>query len=266
MFPAPGRHMEGKRMKLLACLAARPLDMSRPNSEDPVEKFHIFFMGINPPEDILGKIFRSKRNPLPDGVRRIEFDEAILNSFEYVITDTEQVQTDQKESRIEPRVSTLDAAAERILQGEIPTQVPVISETVKLDPDSPPPFELTFSCLMIPRFSDHYLTGDITGDLSDWVRQICISYGWRLDDILIRPGHLQWVMTVPPTESPVQFMRIMRKLTSQKIFEYYPRYSRLNLSGEFWAPGFSVVPGRQLQSLESVNAFILQIRRQQGIY
>ena len=140
------------------------------------------------------------------------------------------------------------------------------SEIVELESAQQIPYEQSFSCLLIPRFPDHYLAGDITEDLPNWVRQICISYSWRLDDIMIRPGHLQWVMTVPLTVNPAQFMRIIRQLSSQKIFEYYPRYSRKNLSGQFWAPGFLVVAGKQFQSMEMISSFIHQTRMQQGIH
>ena len=41
--------------------------------------------------------------------------------------------------------------------------------------------------LLIPRFSAHYLIGDIAEDLHEWMRQICVSFEWRLESILIRP-------------------------------------------------------------------------------
>jgi REP element-mobilizing transposase RayT len=126
--------------------------------------------------------------------------------------------------------------------------------------------EVSYSCLMIPRFDDHYLTGDIAEDLVDWVKEICISYGWRLDGIVVRPGYLQWVMTVPLTENPARVMRLIRQHTSQNIFEDFPRYKRKNMSGDFWAPGYYVAPGDQLLSLESISSFTLATRKQQGIF
>jgi REP element-mobilizing transposase RayT len=125
--------------------------------------------------------------------------------------------------------------------------------------------ELSFACLLIPRFSDHFLIGDITEALEEWMKQICISYGWRLDAIAVRPGYLQWVMSVPLNTNPSQFMRIIRQHTSQKIFDDFPRFKRQNISGQFWAAGNFVAAGNQLQSLEAINNFILQTRRQQGI-
>jgi REP element-mobilizing transposase RayT len=187
-----------------------------------------------------------------------------VNSFEYITTETEQIQLEQTESETIPQTST--PAPEINSEEERPTVSAEKSEIVEMESFPQISSELTYSCLIIPRFSDHYLTGDITKDLTTWMREICISYGWRLDAITIRPGYLQWVMTVPLTANPAQFMRIVRQETSKKILEDYPRLKRKNLSVDFWAPGFSVVHGNSLQSPESINSFIIEIRKQQGIF
>jgi REP element-mobilizing transposase RayT len=219
-----------------------------------------------------------------------------MNSFEYVTTDTEQGTLEQKETQTTLRVS-LSVPAPEIKFEERITMPPPASE-IDLEERSAPPvftpqnpmeevgrssslgdgeaaqlgampqisYELSYSCLLIPRFSDHYLSGDITEDLPRWLQEICISYGWRLGAIVIRPGYLQWIITVPLTANPAQFMRTTRQLTSQKILDEYPRFRRKNLSSDFWAPGFSVAPGCQFQSEENVSNFIFQIRKNQGIY
>ncbi len=125
--------------------------------------------------------------------------------------------------------------------------------------------ELAFSCVLIPRFSDHFLVGDIVDWLTKWMKQVCISYGWRLEALSIRPGYMQWVMHVPMNSNPAQFMRQIRRYTSEQIFEDFPRFKQMNVSGDFWAPGNFVLPGNQLQTPEQVNEFILQTRRHQGI-
>jgi REP element-mobilizing transposase RayT len=112
------------------------------------------------------------------------------------------------------------------------------------------PAEVSYSCLLIPRFHDHHLAGDITEDLAVWIKEICISYSWRLIAIVVRPGYLQWVLTVPLAENPARVMRLVRQHTSVKIFDDYPRFKRQNMSGDFWAPGY----------------YTLQTRRQQGIF
>ncbi len=199
-----------------------------------------------------------------------------MNSFEYSSTETEQLEVEQKDTQtvsqepgpVSVSVSLPAPAAEVdvTVDDKTPTERPAAIENLEMESFPQISTELAYSCLLIPRFSDHYLTGDITRDLEIWMKEVCISYGWRLDAITIRPGYVQWGMTVPLTANPAQFMKHIRQRTSQKIFEDYPRFSRKNVSLDFWAPGFSVMPGDHPHSAEEVNGFILQIRRQQGIY
>jgi len=168
--------------------------------------------------------------------------------------ETEQVQREQKEAPPAPPVW---------VPAPGPSEQPIAVETDGAAPQYAS--ELSFVCLLLPRFSDHYLVGDITEAIVEWMKQVCISYGWRLDAISVRPGYLQWVMRVPLTANPAHFMKLIRRHTSEKIFEDFPRFKQKNLSGEFWAPGNYVIAGTQLQTLENVNALILQTRRQQGL-
>ncbi len=199
-----------------------------------------------------------------------------MNSFEYSSTETEQLEVKQKDTQtvshepgpvsISVTVPETAPAAETKVEEEILTDHPKSDETFEMETIPQISTELTFSCLLIPRFSDHYLTGDITHDLETWMKEICISYGWRFGSSTIRPGYIQWGMSVPLTANPAQFMKIIRQQTSQKIFEDYPRFTRKNVSRDFWAPGFSIVHGEKPQSADDINNFILQIRRQQGVY
>ena len=201
-----------------------------------------------------------------------------MNSFEYSSTETEQLEVEKRDTQtVSQELETVSVSIsvpapepvilpEVMVEQEITAEPAASIEAFEVDAVSQISTQLTYACLLIPRFSDHYLTGDITKDLEVWMKEVCISYGWRLDAITIRPGYIQWGMTVPLTANPAQFMKIIRRQTSQKIFEDYPRFSRKNVSVDFWAPGFSVVPGSRLQSAEDINNFILQIRRQQGIY
>jgi len=193
-----------------------------------------------------------------------------VNPFEYVTTETEQLEVGQKDAQTvsqepKPVSAPMPAPNTELEEKVIPDHSEESHETFVMESISQISSELTYSCLLIPRFSDHYLAGDITNDLVTWTKEFCISYGWRLEAITIRPGYIQWVMTVPLTVTPSQFMRTIRQQSSRKIFEDYPRFKRKNVSPDFWAPGFSVVHGNDPQSVESINSFILEIRKQQGI-
>jgi REP element-mobilizing transposase RayT len=173
------------------------------------------------------------------------------------------VQTEQKEAQPTPKILVPPSMPEA--DPEEGRGSRNMGENSQVGFAAPSAAELSYVCLLIPRFNDHYLVGDITECLVEWMKQICISYGWRLEAIAVRPGYLQWVISVPLNANPAQFIRIFRQQTSQRVFEDFPRFKQKNVSGQFWAPGDFVVAGNQLQTSETINGFILQTRRYQGI-
>jgi hypothetical protein len=61
--------------------------------------------------------------------------------------------------------------------------------------------DLSYFCLLLPRMPHHQLTGDLAARLSEWIGQLCMDYGWRLEHLTIHPEFLQWVVNVIPTVS-----------------------------------------------------------------
>ncbi len=125
-------------------------------------------------------------------------------------------------------------------------------------------YHLTYACLLVPRFSSHYITGDLADNISDWLSNICIAFGWRLEFLSVRPEYLQWVVNVQPNTSPGYLMRIVRQQTSEKIFKEFPRMKKENPSGDFWAPGYLIMGGTQPHPPQLVRDYIRQTRQRQG--
>ncbi len=125
-------------------------------------------------------------------------------------------------------------------------------------------YHLTYACLLVPRFSSHYITGDLADHLGEWLPNICIAFGWRLEYLAVRPEYLQWVVNVQPNTSPGYLMRIMRQQTSEKIFVDFTRLKKENPSGDFWAPGYLIMGGTQPHPPQLVRDYIRQTRQRQG--
>ena len=136
---------------------------------------------------------------------------------------------------------------------------------IVLEPVSPSVYNLDYACLLVPRFTLHLLVGDLSVCLSDWVQEICIAFGWRLEYISVRPEHLLWIVNVPPATSPGYLMRILRQHTSEKIFTEFPRFKKENPSSDFWAPGYLIMGGSQPPPVHLIKDFIAQTRQRQGI-
>ncbi len=134
-------------------------------------------------------------------------------------------------------------------------------------PAEPGPYDqysVSYSCLLTPRFGNHPLTGDLKPLLETKLRQICISYGWRLGLVEIVSNCLHWIAAVPPTEPVAGHIQMVRRMTSACVFEDYPEYGRENLSHDFWAPGYSLLTGSQRHTPEQIEAYRRLCRKQFG--
>lgn len=160
---------------------------------------------------------------------------------------------DDPESMIETRAQnvteSVTEAAHRIL----------------LEPASPALVNLTYACLLIPRFDHHHLVGDAVERLTEWVPQLCIAFGWRLEHMAVRPEYLQWVVRVPPSTAPGYIMRIVRQQTSERLFNEFTRFRTENPSGDFWAPGYLIMGSSQPHPQKLVRDFVRQTRQRQGL-
>lgn len=145
-----------------------------------------------------------------------------------------------------------------------PHSITEVASRVMLEPLTPGLYNLPYACLLLPRFSSHYLTGDISDRLSEWLPQICIAFGWRLEYLAVRPEYMQWVVNVPPSSSPGYLMRIMRQQLSEKVFIEFPRLKKENPSGDFWAPGYLIMGGTQPHPPQLVKNYIRDTRTRQG--
>ncbi|MCL4274721.1 MAG: transposase [Anaerolineales bacterium] len=168
-------------------------------------------------------------------------------------------------SRSKPRPST-PVAVPQPGEADVTRESPTTEAAKKLvvEPITAGLYHLTYACLLVPRFSSHYITGDLADHMGEWLPNICIAFGWRLEFLAVRPEYLQWVVNVQPNTSPGYLMRIMRQQTSEKIFSEFPRLKKENPSGDFWAPGYLIMGGTQPHPAQLVKDYIRQTRQRQG--
>lgn len=125
---------------------------------------------------------------------------------------------------------------------------------------------LTYACVLIPRIPHHHLVGEVAHFLNQWFIQLCLAFGYRLEHVAIRPDYLHWVVIVQPETSPAHMVSMLREHTSQRIFTEFPRLVRENPSGDFWAPGYMIVNGRDPLSHRLVEDYIRESRSHQGVF
>lgn len=146
-----------------------------------------------------------------------------------------------------------------------PTRVPLPDKAFGVEPDSASFSSITYACVLLPRFPQHHLVQELARQLERWMFQVCVSFDWRLEQLAIRPGYMQWMVRVHSATAPRTLMQIVTRLTSQRILEQYPLFKDDNPSGEFWAPGWLVISSDTLPPPAMVQDFIAKTRRRQGV-
>ena len=184
---------------------------------------------------------------------QVDTDQKQAASTQLVDTESDQ----DKDRKDDPFIESIDDTA--------PSTITERARKIVLEPVSPAVYNLDFACLLLPRFPHHHMTGDLLDRLGEWVPQICIAFGWRLEYISVRPDYLQWIVNVPPATSPAYLMRILRQNTSERIFSEFLRFKKENPSGDFWAPGYLIMGGSQPPPAQLIKDFIVQTRERQGI-
>ncbi len=124
---------------------------------------------------------------------------------------------------------------------------------------------LNYACLLIPRMPRHKIIGSIRSRLEQWVRDVAIASGWRLDYLTIRPEYLQWIASAPPNLAPLTIIRQVENYTSTLIFQEFPQFALENPSQHFWAPGYVLASEFDPFTPAVIGGFTDHIRQAQGI-
>jgi len=125
--------------------------------------------------------------------------------------------------------------------------------------------ELTYGCFLLPRLPHHYLIGDLGLLLDKWIRLHSVSFGWRLEKLVIKRDYLYWIGSLSSDLAPGKMAEILREKSSKYIFEEFPRLERENPSGDFWAPGCLIINGNEELLDQYLNEYKNNTRSRQGI-
>ncbi len=80
---------------------------------------------------------------------------------------------------------------------------------------------LIYTFLLIPRFPNHYLTNSLAKKLAEWIPNLCLAFGWRLDRLIVRPLYISWSIIAPSTIAPNKIIARIRKETSKRIMKEF---------------------------------------------
>jgi CheY-like chemotaxis protein len=131
-----------------------------------------------------------------------------------------------------------------------------------LGPAEPSLFDVYYSCVLIPRIQTHELDDETASFLKAELPNIFMAYGWRLEQLVIARGYMQWVVRIPPTLAPASHIKNIRKESSQMILTNFARFNRNEFLRDFWSPGYLLGGGRHLIPEAEIAEFTRMNRKQ----
>ena len=125
------------------------------------------------------------------------------------------------------------------------------------------PYNLSYTCFLIPRNPSQQLIDDLVDALPRWLTAICTSFGWKLEFVKVTPDYFQWALSVLPAASTGNILQQIRSRTSELILANYSRFKEEGEFDGFWATGYLILSGVQPDPKEIIERYIRIIRKQQ---
>ena len=245
------------------------------------DEFQVIESPIKPvgTDDIVASVF-SEFEPLPDSIEfeteKQDGDEGegsvpLVIPTEYEATDqvlAQEFTTDFTPVDAETDDQTLEEPNEMTVQ---PTPMAVDSYNTNLstEPGTSPlgirNFRFNYSCLLIPRNPQQFLTRDLSERLSFLLPQLHLEYGWRLTGITIRPQYMLWSVSLPIDACPVHLVRDIRRRTTAHITSNFTDLTPIGNGDDFWASGFLILSGGTSPTVGMISDFISQTRTTQSL-
>jgi len=125
------------------------------------------------------------------------------------------------------------------------------------------PYNLSYTCFLIPRNPSQQLIDDLVDALPRWLTAICTSFGWKLEFVRVTPDYFQWALSVLPAASTGNILQQIRTRTSELILANYSRFKEEGAFDGFWATGYLILSGVQPDPKEIIERYIRIIRKQQ---
>jgi CheY-like chemotaxis protein/REP element-mobilizing transposase RayT len=147
-------------------------------------------------------------------------------------------------------------------------ETPQPEKVIELEPinlvQQEPKYHLPFTAILLPRFPHHRLTGSLADQLENWLKDLCVAWGWRVDHIDLRSEFLRFTISLSPDVAPAQAVQNLAKNLSGKILDAFPNLKDDLPSGQFWTKSYLLTAGSDVGK-DRLALFIETTRKEQGL-
>lgn len=101
-------------------------------------------------------------------------------------------------------------------------------------------YNINYHIVFCPKYRKPVLTGKIEEFLKECLHTIAATKDWEILEMEVMPDHIHIFISTKPEFSPVMIVKVLKGVTSLRLFKKYPELKEELWKGHLWSPSYYV--------------------------
>ena len=116
-------------------------------------------------------------------------------------------------------------------------------------------YQTAYHAVWCPKYRKPVLIGNIATETERLIREICIQRQWDILALEIQPDHIHLFVSLPPSISVAEVMKILKGSIARTLFVKFPELKQKLLGDHLWSPSYYVGTAGNVSS-ETIERYI----------
>ena len=124
-------------------------------------------------------------------------------------------------------------------------------------------YQTAYHVVWCPKYRKSILTGRVGEDCSRMIDDICDANNWPVITKEIQPDHIHLFVSIPPSISVANAVKILKGTIARKLFLLHPEIKNELWGGSLWSPSYYVGTAGNV-SAETIQRYIERTEQIKG--
>ena len=116
-------------------------------------------------------------------------------------------------------------------------------------------YQTAYHAVWCPKYRKAVLVGNIATETERLIREICTQRQWDVLALEIQPDHIHLFVSLPPSISVAEVMKILKGSIARTLFVKFPELKQKLWGGHLWSPSYYVGTAGNVSS-ETIERYI----------
>jgi len=121
-------------------------------------------------------------------------------------------------------------------------------------------YNINYHLVFCPKYRKSVIIGEVKEFLEECIETIADARGFKILEKQIMPNHIHLFISTPPQYSPTAIVKVLRGVTSLRLFNKFPELKEKLWKGKFWSPSYYVGTAGHV-SAETIERYIQEQKR-----